>query len=149
MEVFRITLSKWSSSLTGSGYPARWNSKGIYVVYTAGSTALAILENIAHRNGEGLNKNFKQITIEIPKSLGIKKVSLKSLPKFWYKVENYNVCQEIGDRWVRNQETAVLEVPSSIVTNEKNYILNPNHQDFRKIKIKSIQDFEFDPRIRK
>ena len=149
MNVYRIILSKWAKSLTGSGYPARWNSKGKFVIYSAGSTALAILENLAHRSGEGLNKNFKLITIEIPSSVKVKKISLKKLPTHWYKVENYELCQKLGDEWIDNSNFAVLEVPSSIVTNETNYIINPAHKDFKKIKIRSISIFEFDPRIKK
>jgi len=148
MKVYRITLSKWAKSLNGSGYPARWNSKGKFVVYCAGSIALAILENLAYRSGEGLIKNFKVVTLEIPDKVKLKKLTLEKLPKLWYKVQNYELSQKVGDEWIEKSDCAVLEIPSSIVPNEKNYILNLNHKDFSLIKIKSVADFEFDPRIK-
>jgi RES domain-containing protein len=81
MRVFRISLSKWSNKLTASGYPGRWNSKGKYVIYTAGSRALACLENVVHRSGEGLNNNFKVMIIEIPSKIKITELKKKNSPK--------------------------------------------------------------------
>ncbi len=150
MVVYRITLSKWANSLTGSGFPARWNSKGKFVIYTAGSTAaLAALENLAHRSGEGLSLDFKLIYIEISISLKISKVKKSDFPELWYEVKNYPICQQIGDDWIKLGKTAVLEIPSSIIRNEFNYLINPQHKDLGKIQIKEVTDFEFDPRVKK
>ena len=72
MHVFRISTF---SKLIASGNPARWNSKGNYVIYTSTNRALACLENIVHRSGEGLENKFKILTIEIPDI--IKKIKIK------------------------------------------------------------------------
>jgi len=148
MLVYRICLTKWSKTLTASGYPARWNSKGKYVLYTAGTTALACLENVVHRSGEGLNANFKLMTIEIPSNVKIKQLKTSELQKGWHKIESYADCQKIGDKWIAASKYAVLRVPSSIINNENNYLLNVNHKDMKLIKLKSIEDFEFDTRIK-
>jgi len=149
MKVYRITLRKWSKSLKGSGYPGRWNSKGVFVIYTSNSIALASLENLVHRSGEGLNHLFAIMEIEIPSQLKIKEVFPKDLSKNWYKYENYSKCQEVGDKWINEGNIPILKVPSSIIRLEHNYLINTNHIQFKKIKIKSIENFEFDPRLKR
>lgn len=148
MLVYRICLAKWSKQLTASGFPARWNSKGKYVLYTASTTALACLENVVHRNGEGLNANFKLMTIEISSRLKIKRLKKSETPQNWYTIEAYSDCQKIGDQWVDASKFAVLQVPSSIIKNEHNFLINVNHKDMKLINLKKIEDFEFDPRIK-
>ena len=148
MEVYRITLKKWSKSLKAPGYPGRWNSKGVFMIYTSNTRALASLENLVHRSGEGLNKSFTTMIIDIPKQLKAKEVKLNELSKKWYKYENYIECQEIGDAWIEESKYPILTVPSSIIKSEHNYLLNPNHGQFKLIKIKGIEDFDFDPRLK-
>lgn len=148
MEVFRITTAKWSNSLTGSGFPARWNSRGKFMVYTSSSRALASLENVVHRSGEGLNSLFKVMIIEIPSIIKIDNIDINTLPKNWFDFKNYSDCQLIGDKWIDSYSSAVLRVPSAIIKREFNYLLNPNHTLFKKIKIATTEDFEFDPRLK-
>ena len=148
MLVYRISMAHRADSLTASGYPGRWNSKGKYVIYTAASRALACLENVVHRSGEGLQSNFKVTTIHIPDKLRIKEISIADLPNEWYSIQNYIVTQQQGDQWLEKTESAILKIPSAIIQLETNYLLNPNHSDFKKIKIKKVKDFVFDPRIK-
>lgn len=147
MIVYRITTAKWATELTGSGYPARWNSRHVRVIYTAGNIALACLENLAHRSGEGLNANFRLVEIEIPNNMSFNSHSLNDLPEDWHTVHGYAICQKIGDEWVQKNETSVMHVPSSIIPNETNVLINPNHPDFHQISIKSIRKFSFDERF--
>jgi len=148
MTVYRICLEKWAHQLTASGFPARWNSKGTFVIYTAGSRALACLENVVHRSGEGLNDDFRTMVIEIPSTLEITEIATENLPKNWTEIQAYSDSQKIGDAWIRERKTAVLRVPSSIIQKEYNYLLNPNHPDFHKIKLTQIEPFVFDSRIK-
>lgn len=148
MLVYRICLEKWSKELKASGAGGRWNSKGRFVIYTAATRALACLENLVHRSGEGLNNKFKVLTIEIPQSIKISEVNIKNLPEGWYEFAQYNDCRCIGDEWINKNETAVLKVPSAIIPAENNFILNPSHKDFKRIKILRCDDFNFDPRIK-
>ena len=76
MLVYRITTKELSTFLAASGNSARWNTKGNNVIYTSSSRALACLENIVHRSGEGLNKIFKVVIIEIPAFVQIKKIQI-------------------------------------------------------------------------
>lgn len=148
MVVYRISLAKWAGNLTGSGYPARWNPKGYHVVYTAESRALACLENLVHRSGEGLNANFRIIEIEIPDSVNLKEIRTEDLPERWHLIESYPVCQAIGKEWLEKRESCTLRVPSSIIDDEKNILINPNHPEFDKVSIKTIREFTFDDRLK-
>jgi len=147
MEVYRLTLAKWSNTLQPSGYAGRWNSNGYYMLYTSSTIALASLENLVHRSGEGLNRNFKTIEIHIPSKLKIEEIKINNLPNKWYKYENYRLCQTIGDDWVAGLNSVILKVPSAIIKKEANYLINPKHKDFEKISIKNIEEFKFDPRL--
>lgn len=148
MLVYRICLEKWSHALTASGFAARWNSKGRYIIYTAGSRSLACLENIVHRSGEGLNDKFKILTIDIPSKIKIAEIKESELDKDWSEYSNYSYCRKLGDAWIIKCDTLILKVPSAIIPEESNFLINPNHPDFKFISIKKVEDFKFDQRIK-
>lgn len=150
MEVFRIVHSKWANSLTASGYAARWNSTGLFVIYTAENCSLACLENLVHRNGFGKDTDYSLLTISFPNTLKTLEIDSKKLPRNWNDTtENgHLICRAIGDSWLRNQQSAILFVPSAIISKERNVLINPNHPDFKKIKFNS-QEFAFDKRLTK
>ncbi|MHA6248252.1 RES family NAD+ phosphorylase [Pontibacter sp. CAU 1760] len=141
-------MAKYAGELYASGIRGRWNSKGNFVIYTAGSRALACLENVVHRSGEGLSDNFKTVVITIPDDANIESVSADELPVNWQQVRSYPMCQAQGSAWYSQRKSAVLRVPSSIIPEEYNYILNTRHPDFPRIKIRSVEDFFFDTRIK-
>jgi len=149
LEVYRITSKKWSGSLNASGYAARWNSYGLNVIYTAENRSLACLENLVHRNGFGLDSDFCIMTILIPSSLKIIEILEKKIPFNWnFPDENAHlICRKIGDEWIKSQNSSCLIVPSAIIQNEKNILINPNHKDFKKIKVSLTQSFSFDNRL--
>jgi RES domain-containing protein len=147
MVVYRITTAQWSAKLTASGYPARWSSRGSFMIYTAQSRALACLENLVHRSGEGNNALYKVMLIEVPDTLTIENLDLKKLKKDWYSMNNYPYCQALGDKWLQDAATVILKVPSVIIKQEFNYLLNPNHPDFKSIKLSATEDFDFDERF--
>jgi len=148
MQVYRITLSKWSSELVASGNPARWNSKGKFVLYTAATRALACLENVVHRSGEGLDSRFHVMVISIPNTLKISKLLSGDLPDNWKDYSSYSDCQALGDNWYEQERTAVLKVPSAIIPEECNYLLNTKHPDFSKIDLMQTEEFFFDQRLK-
>jgi RES domain-containing protein len=152
MFVYRISQTKYANSFKSPGIDARWNSYGKEVIYTAGSVALACLENLAHKSGAALSAgNFSIAIIDIDPGVSIKETTieqLKNLNTEWYKVENYAITQSIGDEWLASMETAVMKVPSAIIELEFNYLLNPSHPEFFNIKIASVSKFAFDPRLK-
>ena len=81
-------------------------------------------------------------------SIPTKEVYLKDLPQNWDQFEQMHLMQKIGDLWVKECKTAILKVPSSIIHDECNYLLNPDHLDYKKIKLVATKPFLFDDRIK-
>jgi len=147
MVVYRITLEKWADKLSGSGYAARWNSKGSFVIYTAESRALACLENLVLRSGEGFNKHFSLVEVEIEDDASVESIDVDSLPKEWHSMTKYGFCQSLGENWIDSKSSLLLRVPSSIIDDEYNVLINPHHPEFPKVSIKTIREFSFDKRL--
>lgn len=147
MIVYRITLAQWAGKFTASGRAARWNSNGHFMLYAASTRALACLENMVHRRSTGKDDLFRVTLIQIPDDLKIKKINKSKLPANWQDYINYTTCQAIGDEWLKENNTAVLQVPSAIISEEYNYLINPRHPDFNLIKMHSIEKFAFDERL--
>lgn len=151
--VYRICKTKYAATaFDGEGafrFGGRWNSRGTRIVYTAGSLSLAALEMLVHLGGEEMLFNYSFVAAEIPAELILKVEDFRPLPENWSESPAPHAAQEIGDDWVRNSASAVLEVPSSIVPLEKNYLLNPAHPDWDKIAFGTPQEFEFDERLNK
>ncbi|GAB3552002.1 RES family NAD+ phosphorylase [Spirosoma fluminis] len=148
MLVYRITKAVYADRLAASGGAARWNSRGQFVIYTAATRALACLENVVHRSGEGLLDTFRVMLIDVPDELGFETIEPDTLPADWVDFRQYDVCQRIGGEWLRTGRTALLRVPSAIISHEWNFLLNPAHPDFGRIRLKGNEPFTFDPRIK-
>jgi len=148
VEIYRICLTKYAGELVASGNPGRWNLRGQFVIYAAGSRALACLENVVHRSGEGLNSLFSVMRLEVPDDLAVEELNLAQLPPGWQPTSAYARCQPLGADWYRRQTSAVLRVPSSIIAHEHNYVLNTRHPNFARIRLAGREDFAFDPRIK-
>ena len=148
MEVYRITLAKYAQQLIAPGTEARWNSRGYFVIYTAGSRALACLENLVHRDSEGLKNLFKVIVINIPDEVEITAIEETTMPTDWTKSNKLYQTRQIGNTWLSSLNSCVLKVPSAVIKGEFNFLINPAHPSFLKIQIKAIEEFEFDSRLK-
>ncbi|MFD2934497.1 RES family NAD+ phosphorylase [Spirosoma flavum] len=148
MLVYRITKAVYADRLVASGGAARWNSRGQFVIYTAATRALACLENVVHRSGEGLLETFRVMVIEVPDKIRVDTISPEVLPANWFDFQQYMTCQQLGEEWLRSSRSAVLRVPSAIIANEWNYLLNPAHPDFSRIRLLRTEPFAFDPRLK-
>lgn len=152
MLVYRITQTKFAGSLVFSGFAGRWNSEGEGMIYTGGSASLSCLEVLAHKSGAALTSGrFSMAVIEISDKLLIQEIKLEELQKLnteWFKVLHYPITQKIGNHWLFERKSAVLKVPSAIVDREYNYLINPLHPDFNKIKVLDIKPFNFDSRLK-
>lgn len=152
MHVYRIGQTKYANDRKGSGVDGRWNPAGLYVIYTAGSLALSCLEKLAHTTGTSLYAGDFSVTVyQVPDKIKISEITLNQLQRQdseWYKVLNYPLTQAMGDDWLQRHETAVLKVPSAIIDLEYNFLFNPAHPDFNKIKISEVRPFNFDKRLK-
>jgi len=149
MIVFRLSREKYKDELSGYGASLngqRWNSKGTEVVYTAQTRALANSEVAVHISLGILPKDYHMVEIEIPDSVKIQELHSSTLPSGWNALPSKPVSQQIGDQFVEENKYAVLKVPSVVVKGENNFILNPKHKDFKKIKSIHTEPFPFDPR---
>ncbi len=147
MNVCRITKAHYADQFTASGAPARWNERGQFVIYTAASRALACLKNVVHRTGEGLADDFRVMIIAIPDLLPTETIMPDKLPSTWPSPGQYPAGQQIGSLWLRQGRSAVLKVPSAIIPDEWNYLLNPAHPDFGQIALLRHEPLLFDPRL--
>ncbi|MDO9256811.1 MAG: RES family NAD+ phosphorylase [Bacteroidales bacterium] len=150
MIVFRLSKSKFANDLSGKGAEksgGRWNSKGTALVYTSASRALCTTEIAVHTPLGNLPLDYELISIEIPDEMQIQELTKEQLPPDWKSLPHSHATQEIGDRFVAEGIFPVLKVPSVVVQDEFNYLINPAHADSHKITIKAIEPFNFDERL--
>ncbi len=120
---------------------------GTSVVYTAESLSLATLEIVVHLEREELfYTRFLKILVTFDSSQ-VTVLSRNTLPKDWNRLPPSESTQKIGYKWISRSKFAVLKVPSTIIMEEYNYLINPNHPDFAGMKIGKSQRFKFDPRL--
>ena len=147
IEAWRIDRNIYrATAFTGEGarvYGGRWNSQGVSVVYTAEHRSLAMLEILVHLRRP---RDYELYSVKFDESL-VQELAGRNLPRNWDVEPPTGDTQEIGDNWVMSASSAVLSVPSAVVPEERNYILNPRHPDFKHIKIDGPFPCYFDPRL--
>lgn len=156
MKLYRID-KKDRVNLQGLGglyTQGRWNKKGFRLVYTSESISLAAWEKLVHLTDyQDLPMNLVVFTIEIPDDIEILNVPDSVLVPGWNIPKPYRPYAEetieFGTEFLRKNTQLVLKAPSVIGKGEYNYLLNPNHPDISRCKIKEIDPFEFDPRVSK
>ncbi len=149
LESWRIVREALAASaFTGEGaakYGGRWNSRGIKIVYTSGTLSLAALETLVHLIPP-ISIKYVVFRLEFDNSLR-ERIERDNLSSNWKTEPPALSTMAIGDDWVRESRTAVLEVPSVIIPGESNYLINPFHPDYKKIRIHKPERFTFDPRL--
>lgn len=149
MIIYRITRSIYKDDLSGSGaflYGGRWNSKGQYALYCAQHISLAVLEIVVNydRASTPLLPTYYLAEIEVPDDEVIE-IDSKALKKGWNMDMEYT--QYIGDQFLLSKPRLILKVPSVVITEESNFLINPNHADFKKLKIKDTRVYGLDNRL--
>jgi RES domain-containing protein len=147
MIVYRFALSKFSQDISGEGarkYGGRWNKKGNAVVYTSVSISLSLLELLMHSVGYDEIKVNELMTIETNVDQ-LKELTASQLKQGWQ--EDIEYCRYIGDEFLESQSSLLMKVPSAIIPEEFNILVNPKHKDFGKVKIKGTRTFQFDARL--
>jgi RES domain-containing protein len=142
--VYQDQLFSGQGGLYASG---RWTPRGRPVVYTSASISLAVLEYTVNYRRRGWVPATVLGRAVIPASVRIETISIDKLPAYWFAAVAPPQLQALGGGWLERGETAVLKVPSAIVTEEWNYLVNPLHSDFRKFRISTPKPFNFDQRV--
>lgn len=144
-----VRARRAETAFSGEGswrYGGRWNSRGVRVVYVSEHQSTAALEVFANRMPFFLDEEYKAFHLEWPDHL-TESFPLKQLPENWRVYPPLVETKEIGDGWVKERRSAVLALPSAITPADINFLLNPEHPDFKRIRIAPPIDFEFDPRL--
>ncbi|MFD0863857.1 RES family NAD+ phosphorylase [Sungkyunkwania multivorans] len=152
MVVYRIDREKRKNDLlSGVGaqeYGGRWNKIGTKAIYASQHVSLAYLEVAMHLNMTmSLPTDRILVHIEIPNTIKIE--TLEKLPTDWRRLPYNYETQEIFTRFCKQERGLVLRVPSVVVPSEYNFIINPIHKDFKRIKILKTEKFIFDDRLLK
>jgi len=143
-----VPVNRANDAFAGEGarlFGGRWNSPGVAVVYGSEHKSLAALELLVHFNPVAPN-HFKAFPIQFPDSL-VETIAVRSLPKDWRQEPPPPSAQHFGNIWAREMRSAVLAIPSIVIPDELNFLLNPRHPDFKKITIGKAEDFSFDSRL--
>lgn len=151
MRVWRICRKPYvDTALDGIGgmyTSGRWHTKGNPIVYTASSAALAALEVLVHVDPLTAPADLSLLAIELPDDLSTEVIEPVTLPASWHSVPAPAELQTLGSSWLTSGRTAALNVPSAVITVERNYLLNPRHPELQRVRILSDEAFSFDTRL--
>ena len=147
MIVFRISNELFKGDISGNGAAingSRWNSHGTRMLYTSEYISLAILESLVHLRVVDIPEKQYLLHIELPDNdfLEIKQSKIKD---DWQQHLAYT--QWMGDQFVLANQSLILKVPSAVVTQEHNFLVNPLHTGFKKVKIVKTELLELDKRL--
>lgn len=144
--VLEIVADQAFSGDNAMKYGARWNSVGSRVVYTAESLSLATLEMLVQMRERHFFVDFVSVGCSFPEKV-VEEVDSDRLPQNWHESPPPRQVQRIGDLWLRDKRSAVLKVPSAVTRIEFNYLLNPEHPDFRTIDVGQPRPLDLDVRL--
>jgi RES domain-containing protein len=148
VKLFRIAEEQFAGDLTGEGarlYGGRWNPKGIPMVYTAESVALAALEVLVRI---ATPKHYFRAIYVVPDSASIESVIVTDLPANWLQLHPNSHLIELGKRWALERRSLILQVPSAVVLGEGwNYLINPLHPEISTVAVTDSAPFEYDFRL--
>ena len=150
MIVYRVGITKYAGDITGEGARlngGRWNHKSIACIYTSESRALAILEYSVNVNIEDIPRALSITTFEIPE-VEIRHLKESDLPGNWKEVPAPSSTKDFGTGLLIASARAIIRIPSLVIPEEFNYLLNPAHIDYKRCKISGIKDLVYDVRIK-
>lgn len=129
-------------------YGGRWNSPGMRVTYCSEHPALAALEKLVHlQDAEQLRQSYVLISVDCPDELAERLAD--RLPRNWTGDGARARLRRMGDHWVASRRSAALIVPSVVLPQSNNILLNPLHPHFGRLEIGEAIGFDFDPRLRR
>lgn len=149
MKVYRIAQNKYIKDISGTGaklYGGRWNPVGLPVLYTSQHKSLALLELIVHFSAlKALGQDYSFAIIDIPES-DIVSIDKNELPENWL-LPNNPILHTLTKTYFKDLNSLVLKVPSALVRDEYNYLINPLHFDFDGINVLDIEPALVDERF--
>jgi RES domain-containing protein len=146
MIVYRCSLLKWATDLSGTGsylHGGRWNSPGTPLIYTAENNVLAAFEVALRIPLDQISRNYVMIPIEVPNEADVH--SPPNLPANWHT--NQKFSQQVGDTFAKEGKHLLMKVPSALITDSYNYLINPSHPLIEKVTPKAPRTILFDKRL--
>ena len=147
MRVFRLSPYPDWDGRGGLLVGGRWHHRGTVVVYTSSTLSLALIELLVNLDPSAVPTGLRARAGDIPDTLAVERVDPKTLPRGWRKYPAPAALADRGTAWARRRATAVLAVPSAVVPQEWNYLLNPLHPDFGRVTLLAPEPFTIDPRM--
>lgn len=147
--VWRIARRPYALDRLGTGARqdgGRWNSPGIAVIYAGRSVATAALETFVHL-ADVVPRDLVLVRIDLPAKSSVEEPALTALPADWDAVPIAPASMQFGTRWVQEGRSLVLYVPSALMREESNAVLNPSHPEFRDVRMEIERDFDYDARM--
>ncbi|MDH7461911.1 RES family NAD+ phosphorylase [Chitinophagaceae bacterium 26-R-25] len=151
MKVYRVGKTRYANDLTGEGaklHGGRWNHVMTACIYTSESRALALLEYTVNVNIEDIPRALSITTFEIPDDIAIQELTMLQLPGDWKEFPAPSSTKDFGTELLDGANFPVIKIPSVVVSQEFNFLFNPKHPDFRKVKIVDVRDLVYDVRIK-
>ena len=148
MIVYRISNSAYKDDISGTGAKllgSRWNSRDIPVLYTSQNISLSVLEMLVNTNFKDYSIALDLMYIKFPDDQPNTVIELKNLKNNWK--DDFDYTRYMGDEFFKQNESLILRVPSAVIQEEYNYLANPLHADFKKIKIINTKSFWPDERL--
>lgn len=152
MHVFRLARYARRFDLSGYGaflFGGRWNLRGRALLYTAEARSLAVMEVLVHLTSEELPDDMYLLTVDVPDATSRAELAVADLPPEWRRTGQPPPTALLGDAWLAAGATLGLRVPSVVVPDEHNLLLNPAHPEFAQVRVLDAQPFRFDERLRK
>jgi RES domain-containing protein len=150
MLVWRISKAKFAaSSFSGEGarlFDGRWNYAGVRMVYTSTSLALAAVEFFVHLDPSVMPDDLVSVKARLSDNAKVERIDPASLSANWRKLDN-NQLRQLGSNWARKASSVALLVPSAVMDEEWNALLNPAHPDFAKVEVSPARPFRYDERM--
>ena len=150
MKVWRICREiHAANACTGEGaqrFGGRWNSRGVPMVYTSTSLALAAIELFVHLEAGQAPSDLIYITATLPEGEPAEHLAPDRLPSGWW-TDDFDPLRELGDRWIREKSSLAIQVPSAALRMEWNVLVNPLHPAISAVEISLPQAFQFDARM--
>lgn len=146
MRLWRISNYTDLSGVGGLNYSARWHTSGKPVVYTAEHPAGALAEFLVHLEPDNIPVAFQLLTIEVDDGVALDLVDVQDLPPGWASDEA--ITRRIGDRWLAGGTSALLRVPSVLVPDAANVLINPRHPGMAHVRAVKAEQVPLDHRLR-
>jgi RES domain-containing protein len=145
MIVYRCATLKWAKDLSGTGaslYGGRWNNPGTFLLYTAENNILAALEIAIRIPLEQIGKDYVMIPLDVPDNVDI---YAPKLSKNWYKESE--LTRSIGDAFAKQNSHLLMKVPSALISDAFNYLINPRHPLISRVKTQDPRSILLDKRL--